>query len=82
MNQVKKIITSVYVAGIGVSSLIGIRELNIETDTKNKQLRKVDYSDYAMQSAFGFMVGTYTGLFWPITVVGRLSVKLFPPSDD
>jgi len=72
------ILTYIYGLGIGVSTIYEIRNKNIILDKAIKDGKEVKYTDYAMNSLGGLFSGAYLGLFWPITIIGRASVKLIP----
>ena len=62
----------IYGAGIVGSSILELRNENISLDNKVKNGKSVNALDYTMTSVLGIMVGTYTGVFWPITILGRI----------
>ena len=62
----------IYGGGILGGSILELRNTNILLDNKVKNGKKVDTIDYTMTSVIGICEGTYNGLFWPITLLGRI----------
>jgi hypothetical protein len=75
-----------YCAGVGVSSLIGIRDANIQMENNKIKYKNIgcdyDINDYAMRSFFGGLTGAFSGLWFPITLIGRLSVINYKPKEN
>jgi hypothetical protein len=83
MTLIKNIAIGIYGTGIVISSMIGIRQQNLRLDKRKKKGdTTIDYADYLINSCGGLMIGTYTGLFWPITVLGRALVMIFPDEKE
>lgn len=81
MSRISNIALGIYGTGIVVSSIIGIREHNLKIEKYKKEGRKIDYTDYALESFGGLMIGGFMGTLWPITVIGRASV-MFPSKEE
>lgn len=83
MILIKRIAIGIYGTGIGISSMIGIRQQNLRLDKRKKTGdTTIDYADYLINSCGGLMIGTYAGLFWPITALGRALVMVFPDEEE
>lgn len=82
--MIKNIAFNLYGSGIVISSLIEMRNVNIELDKKteskkangNKNTDYTDYTDYTMTTIGGMMIGATNGVFWPITLIGRVLTKI------
>ena len=82
MSSISKIATGIYGAGICVSSFCGIREQNLKLKKNYKYNTDNDNFDYAIVSFGGLMIGGFTGLWWPITLIGRASVMFSPTEEE
>ena len=72
MNNIKLIAGRVYGLGVGMSALNGVYQEN-----KNLSgMRCVDYYDYSMASICGACMGIWSGVIWPLTAIGRISVGI------
>ena len=81
MSPISNIALGIYGTGIVVSSIFGLREHNLKIEKYKKEGRKIDYTDYALESFSGLMLGGFMGTLWPITVIGRASV-MFPSKEE
>ena len=82
MSPIPKIVFGIYGGGICVSSIFGIREQNLKIEKYKRQGIDISYTNYAMESFGGFMIGGLTGLWWPATLIGRASVMFSPTGDE
>ena len=74
-NKYTSIVGSIYKLGIGINVVYEIRNRNIMLDKNGKDVKD---NDYIISSFNGLVNGVILGLFWPIIIIGHVSVKLTP----
>jgi hypothetical protein len=77
-NKYTSIVGSIYKLGIGCNITYEIRNRNIMLDKAIKNGKEVKDNEYIISSFNGLLNGAILGLFWPITIIGHVSVKLTP----
>ena len=77
-KSITKIASYVYGSGILANVLICIRNENLKLDNEKQNNIDITAIDYGFRSIGAACVGTITGVLWPITVIGRLSVMIVP----
>ena len=77
-NSIKKIASYVYGAGILANALICIRNENLKLDNAKQNNIDITVVDYGFLNFGAACAGTVSGIMWPITVIGRLSVMIVP----
>lgn len=78
-NSIKKIASYVYCSGILSNVIICVRNENLKLDReKNQNQMDITVVNYGYSSFVAACIGTVSGLTWPITFIGRLSVMIVP----
>ena len=63
----EKLAIGLYSTGILAGTMVGIHTQTLEVE---KTYTNPNYFDYAINSLGGALIGTFTGVFWPCTVIG------------
>ena len=79
-NSIKKIASYVYGAGILTNALLSIHDENLKIEYAKQKHKNINITvnDYALHSFGAACAGAVSGIMWPITVIGRLSVMIVP----
>jgi len=77
-KSITKIASYVYGAGILANVLICVRNENLKLDHAKQNNLDITVVHYGFCSFGAACAGTVTGIMWPITVIGRLSVMIGP----
>lgn len=81
--MLKKVALTVYGAGIACNTFEAIRYHNKElVASSNKYSNKITYIDYFCASIQGLYLGSFTGLWWPITAIGQVALKIDAVSNN
>jgi hypothetical protein len=81
MFPISKIVMSIYCGGICASSINGIIEHNLKLEKLKSLGTNINYADYAFESFGGLMIGGFTGIWWPATLIGRVAL-MFSPTEE
>ena len=77
----KNIALGIYASGIVVSAINGIYDENLKLRQRVEKGYTNTMPVYAINSFGGALIGTYTGLFWPFTVIGQITLKIYDYTD-
>jgi hypothetical protein len=79
----KSTLLKTYCAGVLCNAILCLREENIDLNKRIKDGKNPDMFTYGITSFVGLTTGGFIGLFWPITVLGRLvSIPILDNSPD
>jgi hypothetical protein len=74
---------TIYGAGIACNTFIAISYHNKDLVTSsNKYNTKITYVDYWGASFQGLVAGACTGIWWPITAIGQVVLKIDAVSNN
>jgi hypothetical protein len=79
MTPFQKIVSTTYLGGVVVSGVLGSASEIKEMEQRKKRYLPNDdksYLNYPMPAIAGFCIGTLSGVFFPVIVVGYVASKI------